>query len=137
MKLTDADEDDDPLGDRALKPDRLAFQPNGFHEDDFIDALAAKEATDEAHRLQRLADQDVVLTLQLQGFDTSTPEWRTFAEALASYAYSVLVGWLVTGVVYRMASLQRNGKGVYGLAWARCQMIFAFTVTKPMHLRPR
>ncbi len=115
MELAATDEDADPLGDRALQPRRRKFQPNGSHDGDFIDALAKKEATAEARRLQRLADREIVLTLELQGFDTSTPEWRLFAEALIEYAYSVLVGWLVTGVIYQMAAAQRNGKGVHGL----------------------
>ena len=53
--------------------------------------------------------------LGLLQFDTETPEWHVFASALAEYGYSVMMGWIITGSIFRMAAAQRQGKGVYGL----------------------
>lgn len=77
--------------------------------------LATKDDTLEAQRLQRIADGEIVAELGLLGFETDTPEWQVFAAALAEYGYSVLMGWIITGSVFRMAASQRQGKGVYGL----------------------
>lgn len=60
-------------------------------------------------------EKQIVLDLQLQCFDTSTPEWRVFASALAEYGYSVFKGWLISGVVYEMAAQHGGGRGVLGL----------------------
>ena len=107
-----------PAGKEHPEPRRLGpgqrVQPDDY-EPELLDGLEKFEDEDTARRLQRLVDQEIVLELQLQGFDTSTPEWRVFAVALAEYAYSVFMGWLVSGVVYRMAAQQGGGRGVYGL----------------------
>lgn len=116
MKPLDDDEDDEPLDSGGLQPRTSRFRPGGDHSPEFIDALAQQDATEEARRLQRLADREVVLTLELQGFDTSTPEWDAFARALAEYGFSVILGWLITGSAFRMAASQRGGQGVLGLA---------------------
>lgn len=99
----------------AVKPGRVAFQPNGTHDVEFLDMLATEEASDEARRLQRIADNEIIAELGFLKFDTDTPEWEEFAAALAEYGYSVLMGWLITGSIFRMAAAQRQGKGVHGL----------------------
>lgn len=115
MKLSTADEGDDPPRARALQPRRSGFRPNGVHDVDFVDELASHERSSEARRLERLADQEMVVTLQLQDFATTSREWKVFASALAEYGYAVFVGWLITGAVYRMAASQMRGRGVMGL----------------------
>lgn len=77
--------------------------------------LVAFETGAEAIEIERLADQDILLTLQLQGFDVNSPEWRTFAHALAEYGYAVFIAWGVTGTLRRMASRHAGGRGVLGL----------------------
>lgn len=68
-----------------------------------------------AKRLERLADQQIVQTLQWRSFDRTCAEWRELASALVEYGYSVFKGWLVTGVVHQMAANHAGGRGVYGL----------------------
>ncbi len=115
MRPSTADEEDDPPNARALQPPRPGFQPKGTHDAEFVGELANHERSNEARRLERLADQEMVLTLQLHEFGTGSPEWKAFASALAEYGYSVFMGWLITGSVYRMAASQMKGKGVMGL----------------------
>ncbi|HSH60734.1 MAG TPA: hypothetical protein VK988_14075 [Acidimicrobiales bacterium] len=68
-----------------------------------------------AQRLERLADQEIVQTLEWRSFDRTCSEWKELASALVEYGYSVFIGWLVTGVVHRMAANHGGGRGVYGL----------------------
>jgi len=66
-----------------------------------------------AQHLERLADAQIVLTLQLQQFDSRTPEWGTFARALAEYGFEVFRAWGRAGVLRQMVA--RHG-GVMGLS---------------------
>jgi hypothetical protein len=77
--------------------------------------LVAFEGGAEANTIERLAEADILLTLQLQGFDVNSPEWRTFAHALAEYGYAVFIAWGVTGTLRRMAARHAGGRGVLGL----------------------
>lgn len=107
-----------PAGKQPREPKRLRssdrVQPHDPHSE-LLDGLNEFEDQESARKLQRLVEQEIVLDLQLQGFDTSTPEWRVFANALAEYGYSVFMGWLISGVVYQMASQHGGGRGVFGL----------------------
>ena len=106
---------DELLVRRPLQPHRSRFAPEGDDDRDFLDELASRESIEEARRVQRLWDNEIVLQLQLQAYDTSTPEWEEFASTMAAYGYSVLKGWLISGVLYRMAA-NHGGRGVRGLS---------------------
>lgn len=110
MRSPAEDEPSEPRRLRASDP----LQPRDS-EPQLLDGLEAFEDQEAARRLQRLVEQEIVLDLQLQGFDTSSPEWEVFASALAEYGYSVFKGWLISGVVYQMAAQHRGGRGVFGL----------------------
>ena len=107
-----------PAGEQPREPKRLRpsdrVQPHDSNRE-LPDGLGKFEDQEAARRLQRLVEQEIVLDLQLQGFDTSSPEWRVFAGALAEYGYSVFKGWLISGVVYEMAAQHGGGRGVFGL----------------------
>jgi len=69
-----------------------------------------------AVRVERVAEREILMLLQLQGFDRSTPEWGVVAKALVEYGYSVFCAWLATGVARRMAARHAGGRGVIGLS---------------------
>ena len=73
------------------------------------------EDAPEAQALQRLADQEVVLALQLTNFDEDSSEYQVFANALAAYRYQVFMGWQIAGVIYEKAA-SHGPAGVYGLS---------------------
>jgi DNA-directed RNA polymerase specialized sigma24 family protein len=64
-----------------------------------IEAVAAFEASDEAMRVERLADLRIVESLRRVDFNPMSWEWRTFEAALIEYGYTVLVTWGVTGAL--------------------------------------
>lgn len=105
-------------GEEPREPKRLRssdpVQPDGS-DLELVDGLDEFEDEGSARKLQRLVEQEIILELQLQGFDTSTPEWQVFANALAEYGYAVFKGWLISGVVYEMAAQHGGGRGVFGL----------------------
>lgn len=107
-----------PAGEEPREPRRLRpsdrVQPNN-REPELLGELREFEDEESARRLQRIVEEEIVGDLQWQGFDTTTPEWREFASALAEYGYSVFMGWLVSGTVYRMAAQHAGGRGVFGL----------------------
>jgi hypothetical protein len=75
-----------------------------------IDALVDFERTKEAGDLDRLAaDQEVVLQLQLAGYEG--PKWDYFANVLAAYGFSVIRAWLIRGVMVQrcLANNVRRG----------------------------
>jgi hypothetical protein len=61
--------------------------------------LTEFEDTEEAKRLQRMADREIVDRLRSVGFDRASSDWTEFAEALLEYGYAVLVAWAVTGEI--------------------------------------
>jgi hypothetical protein len=107
-----------PPGENEPEPKRLPssgdLQPRKS-DPELSAGLEEFENTEAARRLQRLVEHEIVLELQLQKFDTSTPEWRVFASALAEYGYSVFKGWLISGVVHGMAARHAGGRGVFGI----------------------
>lgn len=107
-----------PAGEESPEPKWLGsserVQPDN-HDPELLDGLEEFEDEESARRLQRLVEEEIVLDLQLAGFDTSSPEWQEFASALAEYGYSVFMGWLISGVVYEMAAKHGGGRGVFGL----------------------
>ena len=107
-----------PAGEEWQEPKRLPpsdhLQPRDS-DSELLYGLEEFEGQDSARRLQRLVEQEIILDLQLQGFDTSTPEWRVFANALAEYGYSVFKGWLISGTIHKMAAQHGGGRGVFGL----------------------
>lgn len=94
-------------------PGASALQPPD--DDPLLRDLAVVEDPSAALQLERIADQEIVLTLQLTGFDPASPEWQTLARALAEYGYSVFTGWGLTGALRRMAA-KHGRSGVAGLA---------------------
>jgi hypothetical protein len=107
-------EEDEAVADRPLQRHGRALRTGGG-DAELLKELVEYEATAEARKLQRLADHEIILTLELQGFDTSTAEWRAFAAALAEYGYGVFMGWLHTGSVYIVVANHNQGRGVLGL----------------------
>jgi len=94
------------------RPDSEPLQPgNGLHG-----SLVKFEETSAAQELSRQADADILLELQLTGFDPDSDEWRTFARTLAEYGYAVFTAWGVTGLLRTKAAQFANGQGVRGLA---------------------
>jgi len=87
---------------------------SGDQDSRLPNVLREFESEDAARQIQRLADQDIVLELQLTGFDPASPAWLTFARSLAEYGYAVFVAWGATGLLRRRAANQRGGKGVLG-----------------------
>lgn len=107
-----------PAGDEPRGPKRSRFSDHVEPHDsdlELLDGLEEFEDEESARKLQRLVDQEIILDLQLQNFDTFTPEWQVFATVLAEYGYSVFKGWLISGVVYEMAAQHGGGRGVFGL----------------------
>lgn len=78
-------------------------------------ALDEVESLTAAQRLQRLAENDIVLRLQLTSFDPATDDWRELAGALIEYGYPIFMAWTVTGSVRGMAA-RHGGSGVWGIA---------------------
>lgn len=107
-------EADDPRG-RSRPPATLQPSDEDESDDDLSDELLQFESLPAARRLERLAEQEILQTLQWRSFHPGCTEWRQLASALVEYGYSVFVGWLVTGAVYRMAANHGGGRGVYGL----------------------
>jgi RNA polymerase sigma factor (sigma-70 family) len=69
------------------------------------------ESTEQAAYLSRLAaDEDLVLRLQLSGFDPMSEDWQTVARALFGYGYDVFRSWIGTGRIH----LELKAKGVSG-----------------------
>lgn len=92
------------------------LQPRGTTEPELHDELEAVEDSSRAVRLVQLeADHEIVLELQLSGFDPDSDAWTEFATVLAEYGYSVFKGWLITGVVCQIAAGHAGGRGVRGL----------------------
>jgi DNA-directed RNA polymerase specialized sigma24 family protein len=54
---------------------------------------------DEAKRVERMVELQIVEALRRAEFDRSSPAWRGFATALTEYGYAVLVAWGVTGAL--------------------------------------
>lgn len=103
-----------PSGD---EPASGPLQPRGSTEEELHDELGAVEDAETADRLARLqADHEIVLELQLSGFDPDTDAWREFATVLAEYGYSVFKGWFITGAARQIAAGHAGGRGVRGLA---------------------
>ena len=105
--------DDDPPDASHLQPPRKAGGANSSQS--LTPNLVDHDNTEIARQLQRLADQEIINFLALQGFDESTPEWQEFSWVLAEYGHSVMTAWLVTGNIRKMAAAHNNGAGVYGL----------------------
>ncbi len=103
-----------PSGD---EPASEPLQPRATTEEELHDELAAVEDARSADRLARIeADAEIVLDLQLVGFDPDTDEWKEFALVLAEYGYGVFMGWCISGVVREIAAGHANGRGVRGLS---------------------
>jgi len=99
------------------KPASNPLQPRGTTEEELHQELAEVEDTATADRLARLAaDHEIILELQLAGFDPDTDEWKEFATVLAEYGYGVFMGWGISGVVRQMAAGHAGGRGVLGMA---------------------
>ena len=78
--------------------------------------LASVEDHAAAVRLERLAaDAEIILTLRLQNFDPTTPDWRMFQAVLIEYGYGVCLAWAKAGVIRQMAARHAHGRGVLGL----------------------
>lgn len=71
--------------------------------------------TESARRLSRLADDEIIRRLGLQGFDKSTDDWAVLAGALIEYGYGVFVGWGIGGLLHQKAAAQGR-TGVRGLS---------------------
>lgn len=98
------------------EPASEPLQPRGSTEAELHEELDAVEDNESAARLARLqADDEIVLELQLSGFDPDTDAWREFATVLAEYGYSVFKGWFITGVARQIAAGHAGGRGVRGL----------------------
>lgn len=78
-------------------------------------SLARVEDRLTARRLRKLQnDHDLLLQLQLTGFDTTSPDWAVFQNVLVEYGYSVFVGWGISGELRRRAA-SHGRTGVWGL----------------------
>lgn len=98
------------------EPASEPLQPRGLTEAELLDELGSVEDAESAARLARLqADHEIVLELQLSGFDPDTEAWREFATVLAEYGYSVFKGWFITGAARQIAAGHAGGRGVRGL----------------------
>lgn len=97
----------------ALQRDEGADHPGGAAA--LQRTLDAVEDKVQAAAVERAAEAQIVLMLQLQNFDAATPEWQTLQTALIEYGYGVFMAWTKAGVVRRMASQHGGGRGVYGL----------------------
>jgi hypothetical protein len=84
----------DPRVERAEKARRTA---GPGHDAVPTDALAEFEDREEAKRVERMAEVQIVARLQATGFDPVSRDWKAFAAALVEYGYAVLVAWGVTG----------------------------------------
>ena len=78
------------------------------------DELVEFEATRQARRLGYLADAEIVVTLQLQGFDPTTRDWLALERALVEYGYEVFRVWAEAGVLRTRAYQFASGRGVLG-----------------------
>ncbi|WP_370324038.1 RNA polymerase sigma factor [Euzebya sp.] len=97
-------------GSNHLQPD------NGADNDDWLlSELAKVEDLETSRALQRQAEAEILTVLQMQGFDTRTPEYKSFAKALIDYGYGVFMAWMITGSVRRMMAAHGGGRGVYGM----------------------
>lgn len=77
-------------------------------------SLRRFEGTEEAAYLSRLAaDEDLVLRLQLSGFDPDSDDWKTVSRALFGYGYDVFRSWIGTGRIHK----ELKAKGVDGRGW--------------------
>lgn len=80
-----------------------------------VPELAEFETERSAKDLERLAEAQIMTLLQLQGFDPRCDEWKSLADALASYGFVVMRGWGLSGLLRRKAAQHANGFGVIGL----------------------
>jgi DNA-directed RNA polymerase specialized sigma24 family protein len=87
----------------ASAPTKLSARLNEF------------ETTTQGRALERVAESEIILLLQLQKFDPHTPEWKTLRDALIEYGYAVLKAWCITGAIKSIAARARNGQGVMGV----------------------
>lgn len=96
-------------------PDASGLQPEGVVANGGISAgLGEFETSSQARRLERLADAEIVLRLQLQGFDPESPEWQELQNALIEYGFEVFRVWAVTGRLRARAFQHAGGRGVLG-----------------------
>jgi DNA-directed RNA polymerase specialized sigma24 family protein len=82
--------------------DALRDPPGGYVGS--IEAIREFEALDEAKRVERMAEAQIVERLRQEGFDQSSPVWQAFAGALAEYGYVVLLAWAITGTLPMQAA---------------------------------
>ncbi|HMR94841.1 MAG TPA: hypothetical protein PKE05_04845 [Microthrixaceae bacterium] len=108
------DTPDLPAEARSSADGRRRVQPGEFDSDFLRRELDKVESLSAAQKVQRLAENDIILTLQLQQFSTETDEWRELAAALLEYGYAVFLAWTVTGQVRGMAARHGRG-GVWGI----------------------
>jgi hypothetical protein len=76
----------------------------------------AAMSTPRRNQRMRVADEEIVRRLAQEGFDPAGATWAKLSLELISYGYSVFMGWLITGEVYRRAAASQGGVGVRGLS---------------------
>ena len=105
---------DDRDGERTTDPGLLS---DGERTTDpgLLSELQGFELLSPAQRLERAAEYEILILLQLQRFSVDTPEWQTLSSALIEYGYSVFKAWFVTGAVRQIAADHARGRGVLGL----------------------
>jgi hypothetical protein len=64
---------------------------------------------------ETLADTEIVRRLSVEDFDPRGPTWGELSKVLVTYGYSVLIGMLLKGTIYRAAA-NHGAAGVRGLA---------------------
>lgn len=94
-------------------PARSDLQPE---DQGLLEELARAEDARAAQRIERIADHEIILLLQLTHFDRDAPEWEEVARVLAEYGWGVFTGWAITGSLRRVAAKHNGGRGVRGLA---------------------
>jgi DNA-directed RNA polymerase specialized sigma24 family protein len=90
----------DEPGQQLQPGDQARHSDGPGHDAVRFDTIAEFEALDEAKKVERMAELQIVERLRAVGFDEASPEWRTFGAALAEYGYAVLVAWGVTGALF-------------------------------------
>jgi DNA-directed RNA polymerase specialized sigma24 family protein len=76
-------------------------------------ALSRFERSDSAATIQKLAEQDIILLLQLQSFDPGSSEWLTLKAALIEYGYTVFTGWGISGLLRQRAVVHRGTRNAH------------------------
>lgn len=71
------------------------------------------ESSPSAVRLQRVAESEILLRLQLTGFDPNSDDWRELMHALIEYGWAVFTGWGISGTLRRQVAAHNGAKGAH------------------------